>query len=181
MINEVQAAKLDRRFTLLDLTGDNYVQREDYEELARRLAQGASLPLDHPQRQDIVDSLLGLWEAIAAKVDGDGDGRISRDEWHASVAKSIIERDGFDRIIAPVAEAVLAGYDADSDGELDQDEFESFLTAMGVDAGDASAAFDQIDTDGTGALTLDEITEALRDFYTSPDPDALGNALYGKI
>ena len=181
MLNELQKTKLDRRFTLLDVNGDGTIQQDDYEELAQRLISGANLRPADPKAAAVASSLLDIWQALGAKVDTDRDGKITQDEWRRSVEGSLIERDGFDRVIGPAAAAVLAAYDADGNGAVSADEFRTFLTAMRVEPASADESFRRLNSSGSGMLSVDEITVALRDFYTSADPEAPGNWLYGPV
>jgi hypothetical protein len=54
------------------------------------------------------------------------------------------------------------------------------LAAFGVSEPDARYTFGRIDADGDGEITLDEWLEALHQFWTSTDPDAPGNTLFGR-
>ncbi|MBB5872808.1 Ca2+-binding EF-hand superfamily protein [Allocatelliglobosispora scoriae] len=179
VISAVQRAKLDHRFSLLDVAGKGYLDRTDYAELARQIAGGAQLRFDDPRRQEIVDSLLGLWDILA--VHADADGRLSREAWQASVQESVFEPDGFERVMEPVAASVIAGYDGDGDGELDRAEFEAVLMSIRVDAEGAAAAFARLDTRGSGKLSREQLMVALREFLVSDDPDSPGNMLLGSF
>ena len=72
------------------------------------------------------------------------------------------------------------GRDTGGDGALDATEFARVMAAFGVSQDDADYTFGNIDADGNGQITPDEWLEALRQFWTSADPDAPGNTLFGR-
>lgn len=92
------------------------------------------------------DTYFALWTALLKKMDTDGDGQISRDEFVTSAARSIVAReDGFTRHIEPIAHAILTMADTNGSGELDADEFSRIWVALGVPAADTARAFQQLD------------------------------------
>ncbi|HEY1178318.1 MAG TPA: EF-hand domain-containing protein [Phytomonospora sp.] len=179
-ITPLQESKLRKRFAMLDVDGNGHIERADYEELSRRLTAGAGVEPASTEALALTDSLLNIFDALARKMDGDGDGRVSLDEWTRSVTASLIEKDGFDRVIGPAARAVVSVYDTDGSGELDVEELRVFITATGATAVDADEAVRRLDADGSGSISVEEFTRALREFYTSADPEAPGNWIYGR-
>jgi hypothetical protein len=45
----------------------------------------------------------------------------------------------------------------------------------------SEAAFAALDLNADGALSVEELVQATREYYTSPDPSALGNNLFGPL
>ncbi|GHJ43046.1 calcium-binding protein [Catellatospora sp. TT07R-123] len=128
------------------------------------------------------EGYLALWRALVAKMDADGDGRISEEEFLTSVGRSIVVRpDGFDNHLRPLAEALMGLTDTDGDEQVSPNEFTALFGALGAAGGDAAHAFSVLDRDGNGHLSTEEIIDAIREYYTSPDPDAPGNLLFGDL
>jgi Ca2+-binding EF-hand superfamily protein len=55
------------------------------------------------------------------------------------------------------------------------------MAAFGTPSEDVEAAFDRLDLDQDGNISVTELVEAARQYYTSTDPDAAGNWLFGPI
>jgi len=181
MAPDVVSAKLARRFKLLDRDGNGYLEESDYEELVRRLTAAFGRDIDTAPGSTLRAAYLGLWSAMRSTMDTDGDGRISEEEFLATVRDSVVDQnDGFEGVIQPVAEAVLAVCDVDGDGMLDQREVTTMLGAYGVPAAEAGETFARLDHDHDGRLTIQEITTAAREFYCSTNDDAPGNWFYGR-
>ena len=182
MLTELQAAKLDRRFELLDADGDGFITAADYDQTASAVCEAFDYPQGSPQHERVHMTFLTMWDKLSRKMDGKHTGRISRDQFLSSCADSIVERGGgYDRNIKPVVDAVFDIIDADGDGVLDVDELARWFSAYGVCEDDAQRAFTTLDRNGDGVLSRDEVHEAVEDYYTSDDPRAHGNRIYGPL
>ncbi|MGW4806217.1 EF-hand domain-containing protein [Kitasatospora sp. NPDC004272] len=69
--------------------------------------------------------------------------------------------------------------DRDDDGRVTAEEFTRFHRALGLPPGTAGLAFERLDLDGDGTLSVAELAAALWEFWTSEDAGALGNWLFG--
>jgi len=71
--------------------------------------------------------------------------------------------------------------DRDDNGFLEQSEFAKFHQAFGCKSANSQLAFQKLDSNGDGQLTVDELVIAWQEYYTSNDPNARGNWLYGDV
>lgn len=185
VLTDLQRQKIERRFALLDVDHSGFLEESDYTEMARRVTSnlsqhlGGTVPPDAEAR--VHGAYTMLWTRLRDRMDSDGDGRISQEEFVASVAHSITERPGgYDRVIAPIIDAVMAIIDANNDGQISEAEFQTWITAYGVSELDAGTAFLGLDADGSGFLSREEMQQAFRDFYCAAETTAAGNALFGQ-
>lgn len=182
MLTELQAAKLDRRFELLDADGDGFITAADYDQTASAVCEAFDYPEGSPQHERVHMTFLTMWDKLSRKMDGKHTGRISRDQFLSSCADSIVERGGgYDRNIKPVVDAVFDIIDADGNGVLDVDELARWFSAYGVCEDDAQRAFTALDRNGDGVLSRSEVHDAVEEYYTSDDPRAHGNKIYGPL
>ncbi|EDY47264.1 calcium binding protein [Streptomyces clavuligerus] len=177
----LQRAKLALRFRQMDKDGNGWLQAADYEAMARRLITASGTPAGSPAAVRMTELALGMWRALEKRMDTDGDGRISPEEFIASTARSVIGHDGYDRVIRPMMTHIITLFDTDGDRRLSQDEFCALFTCCGLTPADAGIAFGKLDADGDGHLTCDEINTAVRAFFVSTDADTPANWLFGPL
>ncbi|MFB9908780.1 EF-hand domain-containing protein [Allokutzneria oryzae] len=174
--------KYARRFAMFDVDGNGQLEAEDFEQLAARLVGALGGEPDSALARRVHEGYQELHAALVREIDADGDGRISRQEFVTGMARVAGDRSGFARMIEPLARTNLQLCDADGDGVLDREEFARLLGLFNAAAlPEAERIFDQLDTSGDGRLSVEEILDALRDFYVSTDPGSPGNALFGEV
>jgi Ca2+-binding EF-hand superfamily protein len=182
MLSELQKAKLDRRFELLDTDGDGYISGSDYDAAAANVCRAFDYAQGSPQYEKVHMTYLNLWVRLSKRMDKAGEGRISRSQFVASCADMIVEHEGgYERLIGPIIQAIFDVVDADENGTLEVEELATWFNAYGVCADDAERAFKKLDRNGDGVLDHNEVQKAVREFYTSDDPKAPGNAIFGPL
>jgi Ca2+-binding EF-hand superfamily protein len=180
--NDVQLRKLHKRFQLLDINGNGYLELADYQAIAYRFQAQFALPTGSPKAVLIEQTYTRLFTALHRWGDHDHDGRIDQQEFVRTTTASLLGRpDGFERAILPVVQTVMHVCDKDDNAALDAEEFRRFLTAEGATPADCALAFTYLCPPKAAGLTLDRFAEATRQFYCSPDPDAPGNRLFGDV
>ncbi|MDJ1138380.1 EF-hand domain-containing protein [Streptomyces iconiensis] len=174
--------KLDRAFSMLDANGTGSLVEADLLALADKLG-AAFNAMENGSAARLRQALADLWKSDLAGMDADGDGEIDVDEFRAGVRRAVAEdREGFLDRVGDMVEAWMSVADADGDGLIDVVEFTTMYTrTLGASPDALAASFARLDTDGDGTLDSDEIRRATEEFYTSEDPDAPGNQLFGPL
>lgn len=175
--------KLARRFRCYDTDGDGYIEREDFEQAAIRMAEEFGLGPESPARQRLASLCIGLWEHLAKVADADGSGRISEQEYKTAFNKGLLETpESFDAGYKPFVDAVTAIADTDGDGRLNVDEHVRWTSSlMNLSPAQQREAFARLDRDGDGFLTTEEFLDAVREFYFNDDPSSNGSWLLGSL
>ncbi|WP_407840702.1 EF-hand domain-containing protein [Streptomyces sp. DSM 116496] len=177
-VTPVLTRKMHYMFTLLDADQDGFLGEDDLAAVADRMADV------FPGRPDRIralrDALHRLWEDHLAHVDLGG-GRLDLKAFEQGIRRSVAA--------SPVTllETLHAGASAwialtgvEDDGLIGLDEYLRLSQAIGgVPAQRMEEAFRRLDRDGDGTLDPAEIGAAVVEFFTSEDPDAPGNWLYG--
>ncbi|MDQ3402021.1 MAG: EF-hand domain-containing protein [Actinomycetota bacterium] len=167
MTASVQDSRLKRRFELWDTNGDGAIDKSDYETEARRILQSFGEQESSPKGRALLTAYLGMWDKLAGKAKMNGDGKISLEQFTQISERELVDGGdaGFDRNLRPTIEAIVNILDTDGDGEVSQSEFARWMKATGVDQRQATEAFQQIDVDGSGRLTVEELVGSVRDYH----------------
>jgi hypothetical protein len=173
--------KLDRAFDHIDANGNGVVEREDLLGLGARILVGFGESPTSVTGNRLVGSFDGVWSALALALERDGDSGIARPDFRTGMLAAFVRGDGYELVFKPATLAVAQLCDGDGDGLIGPGEFRTVLSAFGTAYDDVDEAFDRLDREGRGALTVDELVLAAADFYTSEDPNAAGNWLFGPL
>lgn len=181
MATDLQIEKLDRAFDHIDADHSGEIERDDLLALGSRVLLGFGEAPTSAKGKQLIDRFDDLWTEILAHADSDGSGAISPAEFRGAMITAYIEGRKFDKSFRPAATAIAALCDHDGDGAISLQDFQVLQAAFGVRDGDAASAFQRLDTDGNGSLSVDELVQAAHDYYTAEDPNAPGNSLFGPL
>ncbi|WP_052869584.1 EF-hand domain-containing protein [Streptomyces niger] len=173
--------KIDVCFKHGDQDGDGVMTVRDIYALAVRIVAELGEPLDSPKSQALLAAFEGFWQDVKQAMDIDRDGVITPLEWRTALTEFAQEPKKFEGDFNPLAKALFDLCDKDGNGKVTQREFARFQKAFGTTSENSERAFRELDRNGNGYLSVDELTEAWREYYTSADPNARGNWLYGDI
>ena len=134
-------------------------------------------PESEPARQ-LKAGYLRNWNSIEA-ADTDGDHAVTLDEWVDYYAQLATDEGQFDATMVERGRVIMQLFDRDRDNRISRDDWHLFWRTIGTAEAEHQTAFEKLDRDGTGYLTFEEIIAAGKEFFTSDDPDARGNWLYG--
>ncbi len=147
-------------FALLDHDGSGTLESEDFSGLALHLLEGVAEPLTSARSAAVLDGAAQLWEALQRQADTDGDGFISREEFSTAISAGRLHTAEVDRSLRHAIRAVLDLCDQDGNGELDADELGVLLVRAGLPVGQVARVFAELDSDGSGTVSLEELVAA---------------------
>jgi Ca2+-binding EF-hand superfamily protein len=177
----VLSTKLRRMFAFLDTNQDGSLTEQDLTAIADRLS--VAIPTRPEKVQRMRDALAAIWDQHLRGMDDDGDGQIDPAEYERGFREAIA-RDGSTLVdlLHDLVAASLDICDTDNDGLITLEEYTLLGQAVsGCTPEDRATAFAKIDLDGNGSLSPEEIRNAVVEYFTSEDPKARGNWLYGPL
>ncbi|GAA3906669.1 EF-hand domain-containing protein [Streptomyces gulbargensis] len=175
-------AKIEHGFDQLDANGNGVLTEDDHVEMGRRVAASLGHPEDSPEAERIVLAYTGIWREVHLPFVPAGAPGIGKDRFVAST-RTLADDPGAARAtLGRLAETYLAIADTDGDGRISPAEFLAFQRGHfpRFTEEEAAEAFGHLDTDGDGSLSPEEFTNAVVEFWSSPDPEARGNWWMGR-
>lgn len=177
---DVLDSKFRQLFRTADADGDGIIDGNDVLATVTRMMERFSVQEGSPREAAVRMAFSRYWEKVEQAVGGDTSKGITPDQYVAGLRSLFAgSQDAFESLAAPLGDALLALADIDGNGELSKDEFYTFESSMNMSDAEIEAAFRALDRDGDGVISREEVIAALRDFYTSDDPNAAGNAFFG--
>jgi len=166
-------------FDRCDADGDGYITGDDLPAAARRILDRLGIT-DAGSRAEIVGSYQSMWLELRADCDSDGDGRVSRAEFTAAFSVGRGDpRAYYQRLMGPALDRVARVMDRDGDGFIEAGEYARLFASQGVDERIAGAAFERLDADADGKISVAEFSDAIGQLFLSQDPADPGTAALG--
>ena len=180
VMKQVLQHRIDSTFAHYDVNGNGVIELADIYALANRLLRAFGEPAASERGRDLVEAYDRFWEMLVDHCDADRDGKIGPGEYREAMIEAFVDHGPFDADFLEVVQSLLDIADTNGDGRVDAAEFGVLLRARGLGEEECGMAFAHLDTDGDGAISVQEYVAAVRDYYTNPAEDTPGSWLYPK-
>jgi hypothetical protein len=163
----LQEERLQRRFELWDRDGDGRIDRGDWEHEARRILASFDESPTSDKGHALLEAYLGMWNYLAGHAQLGPNGSLDRQKFQDLADRQILARgqSGFDEVVRPTITAILSLCDTDGDGKVSPKEFRSWIRAIGADQSTADTAFQAIDVNRDGQLSVEELVHAVHRYH----------------
>lgn len=177
MDSSIAHERLRKRFAKWDVDGSGSLEKADLQKEAAQIGQAFGQDPDAPQVRQLAEAFTAMFEHLAAEAGVSSDGSLTEEQFVSATGSMIGEgsEETFNAVLGPVMRGIVALCDKNADGQINRDEWKSWMQGVGVDESQARTAFDQVDADGNGELSVDELLGAVRDYhYGRLDVELLG-------
>jgi Ca2+-binding EF-hand superfamily protein len=181
MLTDFQKQKMRKLFDFWDHNNSGQLEKVDYQDIAQRVATERGWDRNSPDYASTYNAVMTNWAQLEHYADANDDDVITIEEWMAYCTSLVNDVSAFRVNAMELMTALLNAVDRDSDGLITLADYQLWFRIYNADASQAEAAFQRMDTDGNGSLSIDEIISALHDFYFSNAPSAPGNFLFGEL
>ena len=177
MATELQRSKYEKAFDRFDVDRDGVLEESDITAMAKSWCETFDVGPQSGDAARINDLATQLWQDILAVTDTDTGGTVTKSEWN-----SAMERPDFvERVALPFALAVFDVADRNKSGRLSLREMTAAQNKAGISEDETRRMFEALDSDQDGEVSRDEYAGAIREFYLSDDPNAVGNLMVGDL
>lgn len=167
MDTAIAQERLRKRFAKWDVDGSGTLERVDLENEAVRVVQAFGKSTAGAEAQQLTNAFRDMFEYLAREAGVSSDGSLTEEQFVASAGKLLDDgsHEAFNGVLGPMLQGIVSLCDKNADGQINADEFVAWMNGVGVDSSHAADAFRQIDANGNGELSLDELLAAVRDYH----------------
>ncbi|MFC3453799.1 EF-hand domain-containing protein [Amycolatopsis speibonae] len=178
MTTAVKNDRAKKRFEKWDVNGNGTIEKSDLVAEASRIITAFEEDPASPQARAVRSAFEAMFEYLASKAGVGPSGSLDEEQFINVLETQVFQGGdaGFDKVVRPTIAAIVGLCDTDGDGEVNPSEFAKWLDAIGVERSAAKKAFSDIDANGNGKLTVNELVQAVRDYHSGKiDVPLLGN------
>lgn len=177
MLSEFRKKKILHVFnTLFDSDKSGSIDKNDLEDIANKIAKVRGFQPGDAKFKEIQDTLQTIW-GLMQRGDVNNDGEVSAKEWIDMCDEYTKKPD------SPWQNACMKFIfdieDSSKDGSIDAGEFSTIFATFGLSKEEAVQAFNKL-SKGKSNVTWGEFQELWKEYFTSDDPNAAGNFIFGK-
>ncbi|WP_055482362.1 EF-hand domain-containing protein [Sphaerimonospora mesophila] len=158
-----ESTRLEERFRLWDIDGNGVIERSDFESEAEGIINRLGVQ-GTARGAELKQAYLDMFDRLASAA---GTSRISKDKFLQVADQEIISKGdaGFASVVRPTIQAIVNVLDVDGDGEVSQAEVVKWFDAIGLERSVTDRAFQELDANGDGKLSVTELVDAVRDYH----------------
>ncbi|MFD8143441.1 EF-hand domain-containing protein [Streptomyces sp. NPDC059708] len=184
MTTDLLDRKLERAFAHLDADDNGVIDEKDMIALGSRLLTALAEPADSPKAAEVFRGLTDFWVDLFNELGVGQDQKLTPVQYRDGMTR--LYKDGgpaYEKSFRPMMKAILTVVDTNGDGHISPEEFHTAQLAFDtrLEPADADVLFARIDKNHDGYLSVDELLDAVREYYTGNDEDAPGNLLFGEL
>jgi Ca2+-binding EF-hand superfamily protein len=171
--SDLQRKKTSIVFAAMDVNGDGFLERADFEALTNRWVDIRGVDAQERLR----DIMMGWWDALRSASDQDRDDKVTVDE-----VLSVVSNLGtmLDLVVA-TAESMFEAVDEDGDGAVSAPEYARMIRAWTGNDTPTDGVFARLDLDGDGTISKQEFVSHWVEFWAGDDADAPGSHVFGEV
>ncbi|MFI5887780.1 patatin-like phospholipase family protein [Streptomyces sp. NPDC051554] len=180
-VSDFVLRKLHTYFLLYDRDRDGVVSEADFAGAAERITAAFHHPGGGSKAAHLRDAFGTYWQHMCDAADVRSDSCMDRTTFTNALSSLTADPQSYEANLLPAVAAILTTADMDGDGVLGPDEIRRLLRTIGVSEGDDVVVARRLDTNGDGIISLDELSEAFQDYFTSDEPGRVGHTLFSGI
>ncbi|MFE9370367.1 patatin-like phospholipase family protein [Streptomyces sp. NPDC006711] len=175
------ATKYGALFGLFDKDADGLIDEGDWLDAAGDIADAFGHTPESPRAATLTKAFQESWTRLYETAGARTPAPLDRDTFERALARLVGTPEAYLAHFLPMVVALLTTADSNGTNMLEIEETERLLHTFGVTPSDALTVARRLDTNGDGAISLDELNEAFQDYFTSEERGCAGNMLFGAL
>lgn len=179
MLTELQTRKLLKLFCMYDGDRNGFLVQKDFEKIATRIATVKNLGSRSPKVVALKERFLRVWKSLVSVADTTGDKKVCFEEWLAYYDEVLGDKERYLKEVQSLMKLIFEVFDENGDGQMSQEEWAELFQVYNVHPAYAPRTFAQLDMNGDGCLSRDEILVMMDDFFCGDDEKSVANSMFG--
>ncbi|MFE9401765.1 patatin-like phospholipase family protein [Streptomyces sp. NPDC006530] len=175
------ATKYRTLFGLFDKDQDGLIAEGDWLGAAAEITAAFGHSPDSFRAATLGKAFQESWARLCEAAGTELSAPLDRDTFEEAVAQLVGTPHAYLANFLPMVVAFLTTADTNGTNMLEAEEAQRLLQTFGVAPADALTVTRRVDTNGDGAVSLDELSEAFQDYFTSEERGCAGNMLFGPL
>jgi Ca2+-binding EF-hand superfamily protein len=175
MASEFQRAKIQGVFRAMDVDGDGFLHRSDFQALSDRWTGLRGWAPGSAGYTALSAVMLGWWSALSGSDPNRND--VSLDE----VLALVDQLGGMSDAVAATATAMFDAIDENGDEEISRTEYRQLIEAWNGRVTNTDEIFPLLDLNGDGHISRAEFVELWTEFWAGDDPGSPGTWVFGRF
>lgn len=181
MLTEIQRKKISHLFDVLDINKNGSLQLDDFVSVSEEII--GQLGIDEQSRRAKLLRLKANRLFIQFVIDTDQtDMSISLVDWMRFFDNALVdpkENGPLRSYIFRTTFHLFSLFDLNNDKHISIEEYSNMLSVYKISPEHCERSFKQLDENDDLVISSDELVNGLNDYFTSSDPDAPGNMIFG--
>ncbi|XP_066996331.1 calexcitin-2 [Anabrus simplex] len=163
-----------------DVNKSGTIERKDFELAIETICRSRGWGESDPKYAETHSTLIKVWETLRQRADTDQDLQVNQDEWIKmwdDYKKSPDTPLEWQKLYMNF---MFDHIDSSGDGTIDLAEFTTVFTGYGLSTEECEKAFDKFTKNKTVEINREAFGKLWNEFFSSEDPQAPGNFIFGK-
>ena len=176
---DIRKQKLTYLFQILDSDKNGILEPDDFVLVAERISDILQIGQEDVQRLQLKFKATRIYMDLLKDM-GKTKIHLDNDEWYSFfVSNDESDTSAAKRYILGTASYIFMLFDQNGDKHISKKEYQDMFTVYQIDLQHSEYAFDQLDTNHDGQISMAEMVDGFEDFFLSKDPEAAGNWIFG--
>lgn len=181
MLSDLQKSKIQNLFHMFDTDINGMIEKSDIVRIINTCSARFGWERGGLDYKEFETHFLSMWAGMVKRADKNQDQQVSLQEFLDFYSDLLDSPEEYQVVLGGLGGAIFGTFDVNFDGELTLGEYKEFYAAMGLSTGFATTIFARLDLNTNGRISIRELTILLDEFFSSQDPNAPGNFLFGPV